>query len=64
MYYEVVSQDGSTTRTQLVYGDTPEGAIRTARAYGLTGEITEVRELMLASVWIPPEAMPKAPEVK
>lgn len=57
MYYEVVAQDGHTRRTQLVYGDTPEGAIRTARAYGLVGRIVEVRELMLVSVWIPPETM-------
>ena len=58
MYCEVVSKDGTGKRTQLVYGGTPEEAIRTARAYGLVGQIVEVRMLMIESVWIPPEVMP------
>ena len=57
LYCEVVSKGDTGTYTKLVYAGSPREAMETARAYGLVGQIVEVRILMLDSVWIPPEVM-------
>ena len=56
-YYEVCAREGHTTHTRLVYGADPAQAMKTAKASGLMGEVSCVNELMLCSVWIPPEVM-------